>query len=265
MLSPMQRHRFKVETLNEMQPRDAIHSSSLSLHVLNEALKKDVKHLRSLPTIKERIEEKRNVLLPRWQPYAQSYLDQGEVYRNPILSYCIVWLFDIGEFDLAIKWAFIGIKQNQSTPDNIKSHFPAFVADQIFSWAEQQAEQGNAFEPYFSMIFNKVAYEWRVHEKIKSKWFKFAGLFVLRDEKGQPRATAVDDIEVLEKADQLLAQAEAMHTHAQVKTMRASIASRIRALSDPDYTTSQRPLDEKRDFLNHLSNSERALFKDSHV
>lgn len=260
MLSPMQRHRFKVETLNEMQPKDAIHSSSLSLHVLNEALKKDVKHLRSLPTIKERIEEKRNVLLPRWQHYAQSYLDQGEVYRNPIFSYCIIWLFDVGEFDLAIKWAFIAIKQNQPTPENIKSYFPAFVADQVYAWSEQQAEKGNAIEPYFSMIFNKVAYEWRIHEKIKSKWFKFAGLFVLRDEKGQPRATAVDDIEVLEKADQLLAQAEALHVHAQVKTMRASIASRIRALSDPDYTQPQRPLDEKRDFLNHLSNSDRALF-----
>ena len=260
MLSPMQQRRLKVETLNEMQPKDAVNSSSLSLHVLNEALKKDVKYLRSLPTIQERIEEKRNVLLPRWQPYAQSYLDQGKIYRNPILSFCVVWLFDVGDFDLAIKWAFIAIKQSQPTPDNIKSHFPAFVADQIYAWAEQQAEQGNAIEPYFSMIFNKVAYEWRIHEKIKSKWFKFAGLFVLRDDGGQPRASAIDDLEILEKADQLLAQAEALHVHAQVKTMRASIASRIRAISDSNYTASQRPLDEKRDFLNHLSNSDRALF-----
>lgn len=265
MLSPMQRHRIKTQTLNEMQPKDAVSSASTSLHILNEALKKDVLYLRSLPTKKERVEEKRNVLLPRWQPYAQSYVEQGEVYRNPIFSYCIVWLFDVGDFDLAIKWAIIAIQQNQPTPENIKRYFPAFVADQIYEWAEQQAYQGNTIEPYFSMIFNKIVNEWRVHEEIKSKWYKFAGLFVLRDENGKPRATAIDDIEVLEKADQLLAQAEALHVHAQVKTMRASIASRIRALSDPDYTQPQRPLDEKRDFLNHLSNSYRALFKDSHV
>lgn len=261
MLSPMQRHRAKVQTLNEMQPSDAVSSTSTSLHLLNAALKKDVQYLRSLPTIQERIEEKRNVLLPRWQPYAQSYIDQGANYRNPILSYCIVWLFDVGEFDLAIKWAFIAIEQNQSTPDNIKSYFPAFVADQVYSWAEQQAEQGNSIEPYFSIIFNKVTSEWRVHEEIKSKWYRFAGLFVLRDNDGKPRATAVDDIEVLENADQLLAQAEALYKHAQVKTIRASIASRIRALSDPDYTASQRPQEEKRGFLNQLYRSCGRFFK----
>lgn len=260
MLSPMQRHRAKVQTLNEMQPSDAVSSTSTSLHLLNAALKKDVQYLRSLPTIQERIEEKRNILLPRWQPYAQSYIDQGANYRNPILSYCIVWLFDVGEFDLAIKWAFIAIEQNQSTPDNIKSYFPAFVADQVYSWAEQQAEQGNSIEPYFSMIFNKVANEWRIHEEIKSKWYKFAGLFVLRDNDGNPRATAIEDLEVLERADQLLAQSEALYKHAQVKTIRASIAARIRALTDSDYTASQRPQEEKRDFLNHLSNLGRALF-----
>ena len=110
------------------------------------------------------------------------------------------------------------------------------------------------------MIFNKVANEWRIHEEIKSKWYKFAGLFVLRDNDGKPRATAIEDLEVLEKADQLLAQSEALYKHAQVKTIRASIAARIRALTDSDYTASQRPQEEKRDFLNHLSNLGRALF-----
>ena len=54
---------------------------------------------------------------------------------------------------------------------------------------------------------------------------------MLRDEKGQPRATAVDDVETLEQADALLAQAHAFNANAGVRTMRDKIRARINSLN----------------------------------
>ncbi|EFM8157241.1 terminase, partial [Escherichia coli] len=72
---------------------------------------------------------------------------------------------------------------------------------------------------------------WRLHEEIRAKWFRLAGLSLLRDRDGKPKATAVNDIAVLEKADNYLAQAAALSRTAGVKSIRARIRARISALS----------------------------------
>ncbi|PWC18234.1 phage terminase small subunit [Brenneria corticis] len=228
-LSPAQRHNARLQAeqqLSRCQPITGGHS----LHLQIRALENDIERLKSQPMIRDRVEMKRRELLPRWLPTVRAYLDSGEVYQHPIFAYCIVWLFDVDEFDQALDWADIAIAQGQRTPDNIKRSFAAFVADTVLEWAEQTADSGQSVEPYFSRTFNNVAENWRLHEEITAKWFKFAGLLLLRDDNGQPRATASDDVALLEKADLLLAQAEKYHRKVGVGTMRKTIAARIRSL-----------------------------------
>ncbi|MFN1131555.1 terminase, partial [Lelliottia nimipressuralis] len=93
-----------------------------------------------------------------------------------------------------------------------------------------EAAAGHSIEPYFSRTFENIREKWRLHEEINAKWFKFAGLYLLRDESGKPRATAVDDVDTLEQADTLLAQAEAYNKNAGVKTMREKVRARINSL-----------------------------------
>ena len=64
-----------------------------------------------------------------------------------------------------------------------------------------------------------------------AKWYKFAGLQLLRGEDGQKTAAGVDDVETLQKADQLLASAEQYYSKIGVKTQRQTIAARIRKLT----------------------------------
>ncbi|MEC5342163.1 phage terminase small subunit [Brenneria populi] len=228
-LSPAQRHNARLQAeqqLSRCQPITGGHS----LHLQIRALENDIERLKSQPMIRDRVEMKRRELLPRWLPTVRAYLDSGEVYQHPIFAYCIVWLFDVDEFDQALDWADIAIAQGQRTPDNIKRSFAAFVADTVLEWAEQTADSGQSVEPYFSRTFNNVVENWRLHEEITAKWFKFAGLLLLRDDHGQPRATASDDVALLEKADLLLAQAEKYHRKVGVGTMRKTIAARIRSL-----------------------------------
>ncbi|EBO9661540.1 terminase [Salmonella enterica] len=236
-MTPMQR--FQQRWNEQVRAEDAAKHPRLlqaedSLHVKLAALDIDVRKLRGLTRIADRIDMKRDDLLPRWEPVAREYVESGKAYSNPILVYCIIWLIDVKRFDTALTWADLAIAQGQEMPPNIKSKMPAFIAASIYDWAEMEAEAGRTVEPYFNQVFDKVAHHWRLNERIASKYYRFAALWLLRDHDGKPRASSITDVALLEKSDQLLAKAAELHPKIQVKTMRQRIAARIRALTDRD-------------------------------
>lgn len=231
-MTPCQRHRARVKTVQALDKREALTASPVSFHLQMLELKRDVERLRSLPRTEDRVEMKRDVLLPRWMPTVEAYLVGDTRFANPALVYCVIWLFDTGEMGQALDWADVAITEQQATPENFKSTLPAFVADTVLEWATNEAAAGRSIEPYFSRTFENIREKWRLHEDINAKWYKFAGLYILRDNNGQPRATAVDDVSTLEQADALLAQAAAYNKNAGVKTMRDKIRARIASLTE---------------------------------
>lgn len=236
-ITPMQR--FQRNWLEKQRVQQAAKHPDLlraedSMHIKLAALDIDIKKLRSLTRMADRIDMKRDELLPRWEPVAREYVESGKAYPNPILVYCIIWLIDVKRFDTALAWADLAIEQGQEMPPNIKSKIPAFIAANIYDWAEMEAEAGHTVEPYFQQVFDRVAHHWRLNERIASKYYRFAALWLLRDDDGKPRASSITDVALLEKADRLLAKASELHPKIQVKTMRQRIAARIRALTDRD-------------------------------
>ncbi|ECI4314828.1 terminase [Salmonella enterica subsp. enterica] len=229
-LSPAQRHSQRIAMEQKLKRSQALDTTE-SMHLLIRALETDVEYVRSLPLIADRVNYKREALLPKWVPTVEAYLASGQVYANPVFAWCVIWLFDVGDLDLALDWADIAISQQQATPDRLRSNFPTFVADTMLAWAQETAGRGESVEPYFSRTFERVANTWRLHEQVTAKWFKFAGLELLRNDDGQKTAAGVDDIETLEKADQLLAIAEKHYSKIGVRTARQTIAARIRKLA----------------------------------
>lgn len=143
-----------------------------------------------------------------------------------------MWLFDIDSLSNAIEYAFIAIEHGQPIAPNIKRQWPGFIADTVFDWAETQAEHGRSIEPYFGQVFNRVVNEWKLPEQVTSKFYKFAGLALLRETNGDVSPTKMGNIKRLRKADALLEKAADLHKHAQVKTVRNKIAMRIRAINE---------------------------------
>lgn len=229
-LSPAQRHNQRIAMQRQLARNESVNSTD-SLHVQLQELEKDITYLRTLPTIADRVVHKRISLLPRWRPTVEAYLASGQVYANPVFAWCIIWLFDVGELETALEWADVAIDQHQATPDRLRSNFPTFVADTVLAWAQESAGRGESVEPYFSHTFERVASRWRLHEEVTAKWFKFAGLQLLRSEENQINAASVDDVERLEKADRLLATAEKYYPKVGVTTARRNIAARIRKLA----------------------------------
>ncbi|OIN09087.1 phage terminase small subunit [Oceanisphaera psychrotolerans] len=234
MSTPAQRHRDKHRALQAAQQAadtgQAAGELAHSLHLQLLALEQDQQRLKALDRIADKVTLKRE-LLPKYRPYVEQYLTGEKTHQNPLFATLVVWLFDLGEFEQALDWAEVAIAQGQHTPTRMKRDFPHFVADTVLEWAEQQAAEGQAVEPYFSRVFRHVASDWRLNEKLTAKYFKFAGLLLLRDAMGEPRPSAVTDPEVLEQADALLVKAHEWDpVGAQVKTHRNRIAMRLRAL-----------------------------------
>lgn len=177
------------------------------------------------------------MLLPKWLPIVTEYLtqlnattDKDKLHDNPIFAYCTIWLFDVGDLDQAISHAFKAIELGQPMAGSIRRQWPGFIADTVFDWATLQAENGHSIEPYFSRVFKRVVNDWKLPEPVTAKFYKFAGLALLRTTNGDVKPTQVGDIERLQQADGLLEKAASLHRHAQVKTVRNQIEMRIRAL-----------------------------------
>ncbi|MGC6029843.1 phage terminase small subunit [Enterobacter kobei] len=224
-----QRRRQLAELSNKGAAAGAVASPD-SLHIQLIELENDVAKLRTLQRRADRIQMKRDVLLPKWMPIAQRYLDGGKVFKNLVFSYCVVWLFDVEELGQALKWARFAINEGQDTPENIKRDFAHFTADAVLEWAQTVAPQGQSVEPYFSDTFESVKSAWCINEELTAKYYKFAGMKLLRAKDGKPVVKAIVDPETLRKADSLLEQAETFYSNIGVGTMRKNIAARLRKL-----------------------------------
>lgn len=203
-----------------------------SLHIKLIGFEEDRKYLRSINSIADRVEHKRNVLVPKYKPYVETYLEKGEVFDNPIFTNMVIWLFDVKDMDVAIKWCLKAIELDLPTPDNFRRDWPTVCADEVLAWAEKESGRGHSIEPYFSDVFKKLESEWRLHEEVHAKWYRFAGLYLIRNEEGQPQATAIGDMETLDKALVLLQHAHNKHDKIGVKTQIKKIEQRIRAIKD---------------------------------
>ncbi|MDI4600912.1 terminase, partial [Salmonella enterica subsp. enterica serovar Infantis] len=111
-LSPAQRHSARIAAERLLRQQQSLDSET-SLHVQIAALEKDVAAAAAISNRAERMEFKRDVLLPRWMPTAQTWLESDSMHQNPVFAWCVIWLFDTGQFDQALDWADVAIERGQ--------------------------------------------------------------------------------------------------------------------------------------------------------
>lgn len=204
-----------------------------SLHIRLVEFEQDKRQLKELVQIAEKVNHKRSVLIPKYKPVAQAYLEAGENYQNPIFTDLIIWLFDIGDLETAVSWLFKAIELDLPTPENFKTNSWAVVCARfVLIWAEEQQAKGQSIEPYFSQVLAKIESEWKLPEKQAADWYKFAGYGLLLNESGDPQPSQVGDIERLEKAKALLLKAHELNSKVGVKTKIGQIDMRVRAIQD---------------------------------
>ncbi|EPH6376539.1 terminase endonuclease subunit [Vibrio alginolyticus] len=235
MVSPLARQRKKLieQQANQSAPEAVSGADTDSLHLQLIEFEQEKLKLKGFVQIAEKVNYKSDVLIPKYKPMAEKYLQAGESYQNPIFTDLIVWLFDTGELDTAIEWLFKAIELDLPTPENFKRSSWAIVcADFVLEWAETQLANGHSVEPYFSQVFKKIDQEWKLPEQLEAKWYKFAGYGLLLNEKGEPQPSQLGNVEKLEKAKAFLLKAHEKHNKIGVKTKIDQIDMRIRAIQE---------------------------------
>ncbi|MEH0666449.1 terminase [Vibrio scophthalmi] len=234
MVSPLARQRKQMLEKQANQSASELISGAdtESLHIKLIDFEEDRKYLKQLNAIEDKVKHKREVLVPKYKPYVEAYLAKGEVFENPIFTNMVIWLFDVNDMETAIDWCLKAIELDLPTPDNFRRDWPTVCADAVLEWAEKESGRGHSIEPYFSKVFEKVEKEWRLHEEVHAKWYRFAGLYLIRNEEGQPQPTAIGCLETLEKALVLLQHAHDKYDKVGVKTKIGQIEQRIRAIKD---------------------------------
>ncbi|MBB1272536.1 phage terminase small subunit [Psychromonas sp. SR45-3] len=235
MASPLKRQRdAQLKQLQKQQaPTQVVTATGdqpPSLHLLLNEMDNDLKRLKALTRQDDKIALKRDELIPKYRASVEEYLESEDLFKNPLFSHMVVWMFDIEELETAIAWCDIAIDKGFESP--FKRDFATFCADQVLAWSEKMSAAGHDIEPYFTNVFEKIVLEWRLNEKVVAKYYKFAGLFLLRDKNGKPLASSVGDIEILEKAMSFLQEAGKNNPKVGVTTHIDKIGQRIRAIQD---------------------------------
>ena len=230
MASPLAKARQQIIEKEERQQGENVIANPNSLHLLLAELETDLKVLKNFNRTDEKVEHKRDVLVPKYRTAVEDYLAGDEQFDNPLFAQMVIWLFDIEDLDTAIEWCGIAIERGLDTPERFKRDFATFCADEVLAWSERMTEQCHSIEPYFSQVFEKVRNEWSINEKPTAKWLKFAGLNLIRNDKGKPHAASVGNVETLQKAKVFLEEAHEQYAAIGVGTMIDNIDQRIRAL-----------------------------------
>jgi len=153
------------------------------------------------------LEEKAALKSERFKVYMAhviEYMNQGEVYANPVLVEMMIWCFDLlmakhpaGNAVLFEKLAMQCVDEGQKLPARFTSkNIATFVADSVMQWALQQVKLKHSPDPLFTKVFNALP-TWTVPQAVLMKYHKLAGQ--LATDKGEWEAAFVQ----LTKADLL--------------------------------------------------------------
>lgn len=207
--------------------------------VVNNELEK----IKALPTFEQRAEYKRLYFLPKFLPLVEEYFVKNEHYQNDLVGYCVVFLFDVGDFNQAITLTDRAIGDQQKMPATILRSFAHFAADQLFDFTERAINSGQSAEPYFSQILDKITMsDWLVSEMVMAKWYKLLAklLLLARELNGKVKTALVNEPRRLELAILAAASANQYNHKIGVNNLIERCFMRLSALSNLNLYTEEK-------------------------
>jgi len=159
--------------------------------MLAASLEEDLKALHEVASLERKAALKRDVLLPKYHDYVERLMDEGKSHE--LIGYYVVWAFDAGAIEEALRVAFWCLEHGQELPERFKSPLALFVATQALAWAEAEYDAGRGYEPYLGAVLSAMEAEaWDVPDRIKAGFYRLVGL---RAEKDGDLASAAANLE----------------------------------------------------------------------
>jgi hypothetical protein len=110
-------------------------------------------------------------------PWVKQYMDRGERYPNSVAVQALIWLFDVGNIEEALRLGLYLIKtRSQHMPGGFKRReLEPFVCQAVYDWAALQLKEKASAEPYLGgLIAALEGGEWDVHPLIAGMLYAMA-------------------------------------------------------------------------------------------
>jgi tetratricopeptide (TPR) repeat protein len=131
------------------------------------ALQLELKKLKDLNTIAQKIERKRT-LLEKYEADVKAWIDTGGGQSELFVHY-MIWLFDTGDYQKGLEYAEIALARQQNMPARFNRDVQTFVADAVL----EGMDTAFADETAFNFVLAKMRTgQWNVHEAIQYKYLK---------------------------------------------------------------------------------------------
>ncbi|MEN9360636.1 MAG: hypothetical protein RL095_2171 [Verrucomicrobiota bacterium] len=142
--------------------------------LLLSSLENDLKRLGGRPKGSARNKVKADELIPQYRAHLDKYIAAGDCYANPVLVEVMIWLFDIGELEQALRLATLAASQKQQLPERFtRRDIATFAADATLEWAKQQLTLKQPIEPHFGAVLALIdGGAWQVHDEILAKFLR---------------------------------------------------------------------------------------------
>lgn len=118
--------------------------------LVQSSFKDDVKILKKLETIDEKVEFKRDILIPRYIDAALNMVKIGDVSNGSILFDLAVWCLDVGDIDNATTLTVFVLENEIDSPHWYESSAATFLADSFLKWISPKTKFCQSAEPYIT-------------------------------------------------------------------------------------------------------------------
>lgn len=196
----------------------AAHNSRFEL--LLTAIKTECDRISAIPRGAARLEPKREAI-KTYLPEINQYINDGKVFENTALTQVMIWCFDVGDIENAMRLARVAIEQKQPLPERFNRNIKTGVCDFLYDWCRLRQVEKKTLEPYFSEVYSRLfpksGVGWQVCDEIRLKYVKMK-----ITETGDPRE-ALTLCELAERIDPV---------NARVKTRKEKLLKEIAILDE---------------------------------
>ncbi len=179
MNTPLQRHRQQAEAAaRASRVATGYGAEPTSGHALLLAkLAADRRTLKDIKSIEQKIVAKRR-MLPEYVAWCEGALLADAGGADEILTTCMIWSLDVGDFDHALALADYCIRHKLDLPAHYQRDAPALLVEQVADAAKAARDAGEDFDIAILRRACELTDGADIHDQIRAKAHKEIGLLL---------------------------------------------------------------------------------------
>ena len=176
----------------------------------------DLRRLKEIQSIARKIDAKRE-MLPEYWPWVEGLIAAGAPSAgDEVLPTIMVWMIDIGEYEVALPLICHVLKHNIPLPSRYERSAPALIVEEVAEGALKLQQAGSAAPLALLEEIEALTSAYDMHDEIRAKIHKAIGVELLERaidlDMSDPRLGAT-----IERAHAELTRAQALHGRVGVK------------------------------------------------